>query len=329
MGRTAGIAGTTQSGTVLSLRAPDLALAAALVLGLGVLGMQLAASDSSWSTTQIVMQFSLLTLVVAVLACRHHRFRRKCRDTAESERQLQAMLVMFSSIRHELNNDMQVVTGNAELAGMLIESGGDARKPVENISGAATQAIDRIQQLSVFSASRSATPRAVDLNALLRETMARLSAEIPAIVLLRLELDPVPARIMADRQLLGLSLSYLVRQAVRTLHHGGEIVVRTRKQADRSASATVNVVAEILIVQAMTQSGNSGVARAADTEKQKQFARVMELGQVTTKALVERSGALVVVNFVGQSSSSITMGFSSASVAASRAEPLIIEESYV
>lgn len=212
------------------------------------------------------------------------------RRAESNQEQLDAMLNMLGIVKHKLNNDMQVVLGNAELAEILINAGGDAAKPVHNISDAANDAIERIEQLTVIGSTRSTSPKPIDLNATLRESMARLAAEMPSTVNLRLELGALSSRVMADRYLLSLSLSHLIRQAAASMRHGGEIVVSTGENDNRSRSDGVTFVsAEIHIVHALATE-REVAGKVTDAGNISSDIDALQVGMNTTRVIVERSG---------------------------------------
>ncbi len=313
---------------VIAEKRTAMALFSALLLGLSALGLRLWSPDIVWLDVFVQNTLHALSLILIslVISGKYQRNRRNNREEAARDRQLQAMLSMFMVVKHELHNDMQVVMGNAELASMMLESGGAARKPVENINQAAALAIDRIQQLSVFSASMQSAPAAVDINALLRETTGRLNTELPAIVQLRLELEPLQTRILADRNLLSLSLSYLIRLAVKTLSHGGEIVVKTCNASANGGNGVVVATTEIFVVRGLSRPGNAPTHVNQDKQHSK-FERVLAEARNTTQALVERSGAYVLQTpFSAGNESLIKIGFVAASVASSLKESVVVDE---
>lgn len=258
------------------------------------------------------LYISSLVLLIGVVFYHHIQQQVMTRQAEKDKLQLSAMISMFTGVKHMLNNDMQVVLGNAELAGLMIKSEEDARKPVENITLAANDAIERIEQLSAFNSAGVAAWKPIDLNATLRETMDRLALEFPPIVTLKMELGQLSTRVIADRYLLGLSLSHLVRIALASMRHGGEIVVKTEEELALGTALPVrSVCAEIFIVRALTLSGsessNSGLARdnaVADVFQ-------LEQGLSTTKSLVERSGAQCVRLTAMTDESLIRMAFGS------------------
>lgn len=303
-------------------------LSTALVLGLFTLLCRVWSLEFPWfdaAMLDVTLGVSLVLLALALLL-RHVQHARSQKIADSRERQLQAMLSMFRVVKHELNNDMQVVVGNAELASMVLNANTKACKPVENIREAASLAIDRIQQLTVFSSSGQAELANLDLNSILRETVARLTNEMPAIVMFRLELDPLPNRVIADRSLLSLSLSYLIRLAGKSLFHGGEIVVRTSSIERTGGSGEITVTSEILIVRGLARTGGELGVNSRDVDRRVRFARVLEQAQETTKALVERSGATVMSSAYSVGNESlIKMRFSAVSRPLEHRE-LVLEE---
>lgn len=271
-----------------------------------------------------VLVVVILLLIVSVRQYLHLQISRRVKS---SERQLAAMLSMFSAVKHDLNNDMQVVMGNAELGELLIQSGEDVRKPVSNIAMAAGIAIERIEQLSVFSAVRNSAHEPVDLNAVLRESMTKFAGNIPAIVTLRLELEYLPVRIVMDRHLLSLSLTHLIRQAVQTMQLGGVIVVKTHTvRHGGSAMESAEVFAEMQIVRTLNGDvENSDAALALSSSSHD----ILEKALLATRALVERSGAVSVSHSIRENESLICMGFDPESIAAPGVEPSIGREHFV
>jgi hypothetical protein len=107
-------------------------------------------------------------------------------------RQTELLSSLLTTVKHELNNDMQVVVVNAELAEILMKSGGDVIRTVSNIVKAASAANICINQLSVFNATNQVVKTTVDLNLLLRQCASQLREKLPHNANFRLELDRLP-----------------------------------------------------------------------------------------------------------------------------------------
>lgn len=254
--------------------------------------------DNSYSNSGLaveeILYLTSLVLLIGVVCSRYIYNVRLIRQAEAGKEQLDAMISMFSGVKHKLNNDMQVVLGNAELAEILVHAGGDVFKPVQNITAAANHAVERIEQLSVFGSTGCPNPALVDLNAMFRQTMAKMAEELPPLVTLRLELEHLSSRVVVDRCLLSLSLSHLIRLSVSDMRHGGEIVIRTSDYHDKGDGVETTVVARIYIVRTLSQSSESDDKASAVKDDEKiQMSKNVELRQSglnTIKALVERSG---------------------------------------
>lgn len=233
---------------------------------------------------------SILSLTGVFLA-RHCYQIKLNRKSQLGTQQLEAMASMFSSVRYDLNNEMKVVLGDANTLKSFISARTEAQKPVANIIRAANTVTERVEQLSVFNAVANVVFKPIDLNAVLRESKDKLVTEIPPIVTLRLELEQLNAPVMADKYPLILSLIHLVRQAVNSMRHGGEIVISSRQLANDSGGFTTTTCAEIFMVRALSlPRAQTPSARAA---RESAVADAQQMGEVlrTTKVLVERSGA--------------------------------------
>ncbi|MFK8082914.1 MAG: hypothetical protein AB8B97_21750 [Granulosicoccus sp.] len=286
------------AGTHRSARYLNIALAITVTIQIGLYLNRTGGQDFlnlGPVVVEVLYLVSLLLLVVVVF----YRYILSSRITRQAELvqdQTDAMINMFTGVKHQLNNDMQVVLGNAELAEILVQNGGDLDRPVHNISAAATNAVQRIEQLSVFGSTGNTVTRPVDLNAMFRESMAKLADELPADVSLRMDLEHLSTQVEANRYLLSLSLVHLVRLAATSMRYGGQIVIQTSEYGELDQEASTPIVARMHIVRAASErtdkmelkpsmygSGSNNLL----SEDIDQFQRALR----TTKALVERSGA--------------------------------------
>ena len=221
---------------------------------------------------------SVILLISIVISNYVYQVREDRRESG-SEEQIAARLSMLRDIKHKLDNDMQVVLGNSELAQIRVLGKDDQLRPVLNITAAANDAVERIEELSALSSFGSANPEPFNLNAMLRQKMARLAGEISPMVNLRLELEYLTSQVIADRHLLSLSLSNLVRQMAVSLQYGGEIVIKIYQDSDTANGFQSQVCAEVCISRAFNHS-----------IPKEQIAFSHEC-LITSTALVERSGA--------------------------------------
>jgi signal transduction histidine kinase len=231
---------------------------------------------SSVQNVAHILSLSLLALLVALL---HVHQTHLARLQKNLRRQTEASLSLLTTVKHELNNDMQVVVGNAELAEILMESGGDVKKTISNIVGAASAAIVRIDQLSVFNMTNQMVKTAVDLNAILRQSAARLTKELPNKGNVRLELACLPERILVDGRLFTLSLTNLIFRGAQYMETGYEIVLRT----DYSPDAVVGSGSVSADISFMLQGATSDQLKKCTTTAL----------NIPIKALLSDSAALI------------------------------------
>lgn len=302
----------------LSSDRPAKALPDELVSGILIVAIviQAALLLLSFSTTQVPLlsegfvrifyATSLFTLAL-LLFTRWNERRLTALEKEKQARQSEDIWSLFSGVRHRLNNDMQIVMGNAELAQILIDSNGDIEKPLENISLATSDAIERIEQLAVFTTSGRGYLKPVDLNAMLREKTARLVSEIPAIVSLQLELGTLTSRVMADLYLLALGLSHLLRESSKMMRNGGELVVKTCDFSTNELEEPTIMRLEIYINFALHQATQNGASSVSDRFEKTRWKSVISL----TQALAERSGASNVVVSGTKEQSVVSMNFRS------------------
>ncbi|MFT5045388.1 MAG: signal transduction histidine kinase [Porticoccaceae bacterium] len=214
-------------------------------------------NENLLSSVQDVAHVLSLLLLALLVALRHIHQSQTTNLQHTSTGQTEALASLLTTVKHELKNDMQVVVGNAELAEILMKSGGDVKKSVSNVVKAAAAAIVRIDQLSIFNATDQVAKTAVDLNAILRHSAARLSDQLPQNANLRLELDRLPERILVDGHLFNLCLTNLICRAAQQMETGYEIVLRTAYQFDKEVGSGL-VSADIIFIPKGIQSDQLG-----------------------------------------------------------------------
>ena len=221
----------------------------------------------------------LLALLLCIVIAKHVSRMRRNNHLRTSRIQLDAIVSLSDIIRHRLNNDMQVVLGNAELAQILINNEGNLMKPLQNIAEAADDAIERIEALAMVGTTDTTRPDLIDLNAALRESTARLASEVPSTVKLRLELEQLSSRVTANRFLLGLGFTHLVTQASDILRGGVDIAIKSTEAPANDKDRQARVLIEVCMLYASITSVDANDIRA------------LEDCLVTTRVLIERAWA--------------------------------------
>lgn len=258
---------------------------------------------SSTRNMATVFSLSLLMLYVVLKATDQTRLNR---ELISSKCETDALASLLITVKHELNNEMQVVVGNAELAEVLLRSGADVEKPVSSIVRAASAAIVRIDQLSVFDVSNRVLQEPVDLNSILRQSAAQLTKDLPPDVKVRLELARLPARIAVDGHLFTLSLMHLINRTADLMDSTYEIVLRTSYQTTMKL-ANGRVGADVLLIRQGVKS------EPLSSESTAAFSLTITTLLIESAALMNLSGAMSVGHECTDSVVQLSMRFQSES----------------
>jgi PAS domain S-box-containing protein len=145
---------------------------------------------------RIVSILSLVEDVTERVAARAEReaIERRLRETQK----LESLGVLAGGIAHDFNNLLTGVLGHASLAASELPPGAPARESLEQIELAATRAAGLCKQMLAYSGRGHFVVRALDLNAVIRETTGLLHLSISKQATLTLELAPALPALMAD-----------------------------------------------------------------------------------------------------------------------------------
>jgi len=142
---------------------------------------------------------------------------------------------MASGIAHEINNPLTAVIGYSEILG-LQPLPVAAHEAVAQIVSAAKRVAGIIQRLLTFARQKKPERSAVDLNELVRSTLALRSYALrTGNISVRLELDPELPTTVADAQQLQQVLLNLIinaETAMRTAHGKGELILTSGIQGE-------------------------------------------------------------------------------------------------
>ncbi len=272
----------------------NVALFGAISIELGLIVNQLFSENGSYlsGAMQELAHVFALSMLALLVVLRHIHQSNSIRTAELLARQSDALVSMFSTVKHELNNDMQVVVGNAELAEIKFSSGEDVKQPLANIVRAASAAVSRIEQLSVFSSVSELSKKPIDINAVFHECSLRFSDALPSDITLRLQLESIPFKVVADAHLLTLTFTNMIQQCLLFLPAGGEIVLITRDSSKTETSADAAVIAEIVIAY---ESGISGSHAQHDAHRGlAEREQNMNVPLATASTLAELGGAISV-----------------------------------
>lgn len=156
---------------------------------------------------------------------------------AQSEK-LAALGQTMSGVAHELNNPLATILACAErLNGRRLDE--STRRDLDAIHNAAERAARIVRNLQTFARKRHTTRMTVDLNDVVRETLALRAYEHRAANITAVEefASTLPAVFVDPHQIQQIVLNLLINaeQAMTDAHGRGRLVLRTWEEPDRDA----------------------------------------------------------------------------------------------
>lgn len=153
--------------------------------------------------------------------------RRRLESQLRQAQKLDALGRLAAGVAHDFNNQLTVISGYCDL---LLESTpreSSLRAAMEQIRRAATRASATTGHLLAFSRKRELAPRAVDLNATIRDLLHPLGKLIGETIRVRTELSPQLRPVRVDPGALQQAIFNLVLNARDAMSDGGSLVLRT------------------------------------------------------------------------------------------------------
>ena len=172
------------------------------------------------------------------------------RKNAEAERErlerqlrhsqkLESMGTLAGGIAHDFNNILGAIIGYGELAQARAAPGSPERLYLDNVMHAAERAKRLVEQILTFSRSGLTERVAVEVQAVVAETLEMLAASLPAPIRLVKKLDAPGAAIMGDPTQVHQVVMNLCTNAMHAMPDGGvlEVVLgRERLEVERRLS---------------------------------------------------------------------------------------------
>jgi signal transduction histidine kinase/CheY-like chemotaxis protein len=293
------------------VRASPVALYALVVPGIHFLFYPLGLLEPASRTVREV--FSLVYVVIlGVLAWIHqsviakdNRMARTALRRAEERlsrsQKLESVGRLAGGIAHDFNNYLTVIGGYSELLRERLRDP-EEQAGIENIQDAARKATHLTRQLLAFGRRQVLRPEALDLNAVVRDTVKMLDSLLGEDVDLEVDLAPDTGLARAD---LGQTEQVLVNLAINgrdAMPGGGSLAIRTRRvelSQPEASQLELEPGAYVGLAVSDTGTGMSDEVLSQVFEPfftTKQLGRGTGLGLSTVYGIVNQSGGAITVD---------------------------------
>jgi hypothetical protein len=129
---------------------------------------------------------------------------------------------------HGFNNLLTIIGGYSQLLRNSLGASDPLGDYVDEILKAADRAAALTNKLLAFSRRRFGEPERLDINRVVADVTASLGPELPAGIVLAIDLAPDLAPVLADRSDIAQAIRDLVANAREAMPRGGQITIRTR-----------------------------------------------------------------------------------------------------
>jgi PAS domain S-box-containing protein len=185
--------------------------------------------DGSWRVLEAVATNLLADASVRaiVLNFRDITESRQLEEQVRQAQKMEAIGQLAGGVAHDFNNLLTVITGRAEILRRRLAPGDPARRDADLISETAARAAKLTEQLLAFGRKQRLQPKALDLNAVVREVAPMLRGLVGDQIELALALNPDLGTVRADPGQLEQVLVNLAVNARDAMPHGGRFTLET------------------------------------------------------------------------------------------------------
>jgi PAS domain S-box-containing protein len=153
--------------------------------------------------------------------------RRKLEDQILQSQKMESLGRLAGGIAHDFNNLLMVISGYSDLLLNSLEKPETLERGLNEIRRAGERGAELTQQLLAFSRRQPSQPRAMDMNALIRESHSMLQRVIGEDIELAISLDPAAWTVRADRGQMHQVLMNLVVNGREAMPDGGVLAIGT------------------------------------------------------------------------------------------------------
>ena len=111
---------------------------------------------------------------------------------------MESIGTLAGGIAHEFNNMLSIIMGNTELAMDELPEWNPARASLEEIRAAGLRARDVVKQLLTFSRKDDAKKTALDMGAVVKESLRLIRSSIPANIDIHQDISKTPAMVLGN-----------------------------------------------------------------------------------------------------------------------------------
>jgi two-component system, cell cycle sensor histidine kinase and response regulator CckA len=146
---------------------------------------------------------------------------------------------MAGGIAHDFNNILTVITSSAEMLLLDLDSGSELRADVYAIRDASRRGAQLTQQILSFARGHESNREPLDLNSVVKHTVAMLRRLMGPNVVLVERLDPSAVTILGDRGQVEQILVNLLLNARDAVGVAGTVTVSTQRLPDQSIAMRI------------------------------------------------------------------------------------------
>lgn len=225
-------------------------------------------------------------------------WRRRVEEQLLHSQKMEAVGRLAGGVAHDFNNLLGVIIGYSDLLLEEVAANESLRQRVVEIKRAGKRAADVTRQLLAFSRKQVLSPRIIDLNAIVSETMRMLLRLLGEDIELLSKLSPNSPRVKIDPAQMQQVIMNLAINARDAMPRGGKLILETaRATLDETAHQGVTVVPGRYAVLTITDTG-IGMDEATRLRIFEPFFSTKEelgtgLGLATVYGFVKQSGGYV------------------------------------
>jgi PAS domain S-box-containing protein len=154
---------------------------------------------------------------------------------------------LTGGIAHDFNNLLAVILGNLEIAADHVPAANAARAAIDSALRATDNATALTQRLLAFARRMPLKPQAVELNALIRDSVEMYRRTLGETIRVETQLSPRPLFVFIDTTQLQVALLNLAVNARDAMPKGGTLVVSSGAVAATNADGSASEEAVIAI----------------------------------------------------------------------------------